>query len=188
MTTIELKDPYFYKDGKGGVSGVVGYESRTHRVARCIIQAPQEGAYGVTLTIQTSYLEGGENATAIPLRFFIGTEPESHANAGPDSVFHGEMTRYTDNNKPIFTGSADIVLLPNQTYYVWIFPGEDKFGWYFWETNRVSTLEILSPAGLINLGNGSELESYQPYVFNGTDWDLLMPYLGNGSSYDLCTQ
>lgn len=136
MATIFLTESLFYKNGESGVSRVIGFEDKARRVARFTIESPSTGATKFDITLYT----GGRGAGShIPLRFFIGTDPESHANAGADYEYTGELTRSSDGIT--FTGSASYLLIPATRYYLWIFPGEDTFGWY-WATRNGFTSSI----------------------------------------------
>ena len=130
MASITLNNVLFYKAGTSGVSNVVGYEDNTRRVARYTFTAPSSGASGVSITIPTIGRGAGSH---IPIRFYIGTSATSHTNAGPSSEYTGTLTLGSDNLT--FTGAADILLVPGTTYYLWVFPGQDTFGWYGWTSN-----------------------------------------------------
>lgn len=138
MATIQLtaSEWEWYKKGKSGYSVVVGYEDKSRRVGRYKFTAPSTGATSVSFAFYSSGRGAGNH---IPIKFYIGTDPDSHANAGPDSTATGTLTLGDD--WLTFTGSADILLIPNQIYYLWIFPGADTFGWY-WASraNYTSTL------------------------------------------------
>lgn len=143
MTPISLvsTDWVWYKAGKGGVSAAVGYEDSSRRVGRYQFTAPSTGATSVSLTL---YSAGKGSGSHIPINWYIGTDPDSHANAGPDAEALGTLTLGDD--WLTFTGSADLLLMPGQTYYLWIFPGEDTFGWY-WAT-RSGYTSVLQPSGV----------------------------------------
>lgn len=187
MATIELTDVLFYKNGESklgedNVSSVVGYEDSSRRVARYTFTAPETGAQSVALTFHTSGRGSGSHMT---LRFFIGTDPDSHVNAGAESEYTGELILDT-NGYVVFNGTADILLLPNTVYYLWVFPSVDTFGWYTWQRQGyTSVMETEGVAGLIYIDNGSEHEAYQFYIDNGTSWDLYIPYIDNGNSWDM---
>lgn len=142
MAVITLDNVLFYKTGTSGADSVVGYESNARRVVRYTFTAPAIGASEVSLTVPTTGLGGGSH---IPIRFFIGTSYSSHVNAGPESEYTGTLTLGSDNLT--FTGSANIVLIPDQKYYLWIFPGEDTFGWYGW--NSSADAVTLTTSGVV---------------------------------------
>lgn len=157
MATINLSEPIFYKAGESGASKIVGYESSSRRVARYMFTAPSTGAKGVSLKLYTA---GRYSGSHIPIRYYIGTSATSHANAGAESEYTGELTLST-SDYITFTGSASILLLPNTTYYLWIFPGEDTWGTYQWENaNNASNIETSGSTTYvlsISQGTGSKI-------------------------------
>ena len=84
--TIELLNPTFYRGGVSGVSAIVGNDwlngAVIGRVARYTVVAPDVGAQRISMTLHTT---GKHDGAHIPIRFYVGTDPNSHANAGPDS-------------------------------------------------------------------------------------------------------
>ena len=140
MAEIKLTDVQFYKNGQSGVTAVVGYESKSNRVARHTLTAPSSGASNVAL----SFTADGEGAGTLPetLRFYIGTDPSSHANAGATSTYTGTLTRQSGTYK--YTGSADIILLPSTVYYVWVFPSTTTFGWVYWSARSENAIATTS--------------------------------------------
>lgn len=122
MSQIELTDVVYYKDGEAGHSQVAGFESGVTRVARYTFVAPGSGA--TALTVQFSYLSKGAGVD-IPLRFAISTDPDSHPNAGEHSPYTGVV------DIPNARIDAQVRLIPNQTYYLWVFPGQNMWGWYY---------------------------------------------------------
>lgn len=139
MAVISITDVAkieFYKNGKAGASVVVGYEGERRRCARYEFTVPVPGASSITAQINGPYFvdDGGREA---PVRFYIGTDPDSHVNAGPDSPYTGVAT--VDSNKRTVTLAADIILVPDKTYYLWFFPSVDYWGWYYWSRNCTIT-------------------------------------------------
>ena len=139
MAVISITDAAkieFYKNGKAGASVVVGYEGERRRCARYEFTVPVPGASSITAQINGPHFveDGGREA---PVRFYIGTDPESHVNAGPDSKYTGVAA--VDSNKRTVTLAADIVLVPDKTYYLWFFPSVDYWGWYYWSRNCTIT-------------------------------------------------
>ena len=135
MTQINLTDVVFYKDGIPGQSEVVGVESSVSRVARYTFLAPETG--GTDLTFQLTYLSKG-GGYDIPIRFAITTDPESHKNADGATPYAGTVNRQTAQ------GSAQMRLLPGKTYYLWLFPGEKAWGWYYAPTSGTVTVTGIS--------------------------------------------
>jgi hypothetical protein len=139
MAVISITDVAkieFYKNGKAGASVVVGYEGERRRCARYEFTVPVPGASSITAQINGPHFveDGGREA---PVRFYIGTDPDSHVNAGPDSPYTGVAT--VDSDKRTVTLAADIILVPDKTYYLWFFPSVDYWGWYYWSRNCTIT-------------------------------------------------
>lgn len=151
MATIQLtaSEWVWYKKGVSGYSVVVGYEDSSRRVGRYQFTAPSTGATNVSFTF---YSAGRGAGNHIPIKFYIGTDPDSHANAGPDSTATGTLTLGDD--WLTFTGSADILLIPNQVYYLWIFPGADTFGWY-WASRANYTHTLTTSGAAMSVISGS---------------------------------
>lgn len=156
MATITLSSPLFYKAGVSSstTSGVVGYEDNTRRVARYTFTAPSTGATGISLTIPTTGKGAGSH---IPIKYYIGTDPNSHANAGAESAATGKLEIGSD--WLTFTGTASILLIPGATYYLWIFPGNDTFGWYWWHSSKTATLTTSGAAQSVISGSNGTLGS-----------------------------
>lgn len=184
MANIDLSSVLFYKGGKSGVSRVVGndYENGgvISRVARYTITAPPEGASSISLEFQANQFGDG---SYIDLRFYIGTDPDSHADAGKNSEYTGVFT--IEKTKMRFTAEADILLIPGQTYYLWLFPAVDTYGWYYWQNASMSSMETAGSAGLIHLDSGTSVDGFLLCIDNGSDWDTFMPQIDNGSIWDL---
>lgn len=176
---IELVNGVYYKNGEPGASALVGYEDSSNRVVRYTIKAPPEGARSVKLTFHTAGGSGDYDTPDVPVRFFIGTDPDSHANAGADAEYLGQLTLGED--WMTLTGSAEIILLPNQTYYVWAFPGLNTWGWYSWDYVDVHTMETSGTAFLIPVNyRGSWWHTLIHCIWQGKMWMCAMCVVKNG--------
>lgn len=144
MANINLTSPVFYKSGQGGVSAVVGYESLCNRVVRYTLRTGASGAGRVSLAFSGNW-EG--HGTYPKLRFYIGTDPESHINAGRTAPFTGELSRSGYN----YAGTAEIMLLPDADYYVWVFPATETFGWIQWSYAPGAAVADVSGGALTQL-------------------------------------
>ena len=130
MAAIKLSAPIFFQNGIGGVSSIIGVESTYNRVARFSFVAPSTGASGVDLSITGLVFGGGVRPETF--RFYIGTDPNSHINAGSGTVYTG-ILNINKSTGVDFTGSASILLLPGVTYYLFIFPNTSNYGWFSME-------------------------------------------------------
>lgn len=148
MATITLNGPSYYLAGTNVDnlnSRVVGYESNYNRVARYSFTSPSSGASHVDLSFTGMTLGGG---TQTPLRFYIGTDSTDHANAGAGSSYTGQMS-YSNST---WSGSADIILQPSTTYYLWVFPSTTTYGYWYWV---YCTATMTSNGGLKTVISGS---------------------------------
>ena len=127
MANITLSAPSFFSNGTSGASAVVGYESGYNRVARYSFTSPSTGATSVSLSFINMWHGGG---TATSFRFYIGTSADSHINAGAGSTYTGTIK--ADAGGTNFTGTANVLLQPNKTYYLFVFPASATYGWYNW--------------------------------------------------------
>lgn len=151
-----------------------------NRVVRYTITPPAEGAARVSLffNVTKDMAAGSVN----PLRFYIGTDPNSHINAWDTSEYTGELTRSADGWS--FTAEFSMLMIPGTTYYLFVFPASKTYGLYNWYRYGISvglTMELSGGAGLAYIDG----VAYQCYIDNGSGWDLCMPYIDNGSSWDL---
>lgn len=169
-------------------SELIGYNAGKNYVARYTFKTGSEGASSVSwLVARNSHSSATGNGGA--LRWYITTSSTSHINAGATTTkYHGDVTVSTNvpghEGFDSFSGSADLVMLPNTTYYLWIFPKNAKFGCYYTHSTNAE-LTTSGAAGSARIGNGSVHESYQCVIGNGSSFDVYIPYEGNGSSWDL---
>ena len=183
MATITSGASQVYAGTSADTQKIVGYNGGKNYVVRYAFKTGSEGASSVSWKLGGNSLGGG---TAQTLRWYITTSSTSHINAGSTTTkYHGNVTIYDDGGYDGFSGSVDMVMLPNTTYYLWIFPSVATYGFYWLTANEKATLTISGAAGLANIGNGSFSEAYQCYIGNGSSFDTYMPYEGNGSSWDL---
>lgn len=178
MATIDLTSPVYYRAGVSGVSAVVGVESSCNRVVRYSFTAPDTGASAVSLSLSGLVLGGGTRPAS--LGFYIGTDPTSHINAGPGSTSTGTLSLSGTD----YAGSASPVLLPGQSYYLFLFPVTADYGWYSLELASVSltasggsysvptasaaTVALGTAVTIITNRQSTALTHTLTYVFGGT--------------------
>ena len=161
MANIVLSSPSFFSAGASGASAVVGYESGRNRVARYSFTAPSTGATSVSLDFSSMWYGAGTQPKT--LRFYIGTDANSHVNAGAGSTYTGVLNINT-NGYTGYLGSANINLMPNGTYYLFVFPDSTTFGWYNWAGNAAMTTggaygaSVITSAGAVTLGNACNVK------------------------------
>lgn len=166
MENITLSKPTYYRAGVAGASAVIGHESGVCRVARYSFRSPLQGASQVELTLTGLTFTpgiGGTRPTAF--RFFLGTDPVSHANAGPDTPCTGLVEGDGEN----FSATVQAVLLPDTEYYLFLFPNTTAMGWLSME---LATVQLTLSGGSTSQPSlegeavlGTELTIYtNPYV------------------------
>lgn len=168
MAVIELSDVMFYRSGAPNMSAIVGNDwlngAVATRVARYTFTAPENGANKIRLIFP---IDGVHDGRAIPIRYYIGTDPESHIDAGPSYTYAGELTLSED--QLTFSVEAYALLLPGKTYYLWLFPGSDLYGHYTWERyGEISEMETMGAAFVV------------PVVHGGKWWNALVHCVHNG--------
>ena len=115
--------------------------------------------------------------TQIPLRFQITSDPNSHLNAGASSSYAGGVTQSNVGGYLRFSGQANLVLLPNTTYYLWIFPAVDTYGFYYIQEAQKGTVTTSGGAGLVSIRASSGWKSCLCYVYTASGWKLMLPYV-----------
>ena len=194
MATITTTARAFFRNGASTTSNLLGYTSSDKVV------------YVTRYTLSTEDLPSGASSIQVELpsvldtttdcglvgsltkyRFKVTTSATSHVNAGPTTTdYDGEVTFVAKNGTYYLTiPKTTVVLLPNTTYYLYLFPAEAVHGYFY---NRRKSLDIIATggAGIVEIYNGSKWESYQCYIYNGSKWEMYLPYVYNGSGWDLC--
>ena len=164
MAVINLPEADFFINGRSGASRVVGNDWENdevaQRVARYTLPIPAQGAQEIKCTFHTTGKSDGEH---IPIRYYIGTDPESHKAANGSYVYTGELILADD--WLTFTCDAKMLLLPGKTYYLWLFPGSDTYGHYYWHREGyTNTMETIGAAGLGKVKCGGKIRKGRLWV------------------------
>lgn len=133
VTSVALSTPAFYNNGTSTEYPVVGIDwDNYRRVARYELLTPDTGVSHVNLSFK--YVEfGPSSASKLPLRFYIGTDPDSHINGGSDSEYTGNLVLGGDGLS--YSGEADVTLAASTQHYLWVFPALDTYSWWTWRTD-----------------------------------------------------
>lgn len=140
MAYTNFSTPTYYNNGSVTTSTCIGYESKHNRVVRFSFKTGVNGAKKISFNIKAgtiSFVKGDvSDLTKIP--FYVTTSATSHTNAnyGQGSAVHGYITGSDDN---AYSGSANITLKANTTYYVYFFPLQAKYGYSYWHYNSTYT-------------------------------------------------
>lgn len=164
---------------------VVGYASSSNWVARFSFSIGGTGANSLQWDLINTYLAGG-NLNA-GLEWQINTSPSSYGNANGSSPSYpaAGTVSITDmgGGSYKFFGSADnFILLPNTTYYLWIFPATTSYGYFYLTQLQTATVAPSGAAGIVRIYSGTSALTYQPYIYN-SGWKMLIPYISNGSNW-----
>lgn len=186
-TYNSISDYEFFKAGEGEAGSIVGY-SAGNRVVRYKFTAPDEGASALSFTKKNVGDEGALSAGAT-LRWYVTNDPDSHKDAGPDSEYHGEVT-LSDKDGTYYTakGSADnLVLLPGETYYLFVFPGTSVKKYYWWNYPTTITLTLSGAAGLVWIHNGTDAMKALLHIYTDGTWKIAIPYIHDGIKWKICS-
>ncbi len=186
MATVTLSSPEFYMGGTSGVSHVVGYGDAANRVVRYTFTTPSYGGskFSFSFTNVTVYNGFNKVTPEESLRFYVGSDASSHANAGASSEYSGSAVVTAVDSGYTVTGEVETKLDANSTYYLWLFPSTTYWGLLWWD-DAVPSAEVTGAQGVVYIDNGTSFDAYQVYIDNGTSWDLYIPYIDNGTEFVL---
>lgn len=125
---------YYYKDGDGGHSTVIGFESKVNRVLRINFTTGDVGATSISISVEAGCIQNQQGSDLTKIPFYVTESSTSHANANEADGY--AVTGYiTGSSNKAYSGSANVVLKANTTYYVWFFPPNKTYGWSYWHRN-----------------------------------------------------
>lgn len=184
MATITTSSAVCFQGGTQTTQKIVGFSGGSTWLARYSFTTDSNGASSVSWILpNNSYLGGGSATTEF--RWYITTESSVPAVTGTNLPYHGVVSKPESGGAYQFSGSANIILLPNTTYYLRIFPGTTTYGYFNLTSNATATVTTSGSAGVVYIDNGSRWDAYQCYIDNGSSWDLYIPYIDNGSSWSV---
>lgn len=201
-----LSNPVYYKGGAdAGDSRLVGIVSSQNRVVRYTLTLGEnEFATHLSIDMDSGNYTGWGDYTSegwkdvndeTSLYFYIGTDPNEFANAGYNQVsratgkvnmVHRSGYGVEENLTWDMSLDGDTILAPGSTYYLWIYPGYQAYGYFTWYdpgNGRFEyDIELSGSPGFAYIAG----VAYQCYIDNGSGWDLAIPYIDNGSSWEIC--
>ena len=184
-TFNELLECEFFRESEDNVSSIVGWDARRIRFVRYKFTAPKNGANRISILKDRIGLREG---TDVGMRFFVSESPdlwsilpENYANTGWGMSDKQEGGYYT------FMGSANVVLLPDKNYYLYIFPGQyTNNGMYSWNYNTTITVTLDGGAGVVRIRDGDQEFIAIPMVKEGGTLVQLSATIKNGSDLVYC--
>ena len=125
--TIKHDGYFFFNEAAQASSEVVGYESGHQRGIRYKFTIPTSRTAGATSYSFTKTNNGHAGGTSgLRWNYALSTNASAYLNtcAAGDGYASAAAT---------FSGSkTGLKLLPGTVYYLFIYPGEEKTGWYYW--------------------------------------------------------
>ena len=125
--TIKHDGYFFFNEAAQASSEVVGYESSHQRGIRYKFTIPTSRTAGATSYSFTKTNNGhGGGTSGLRWNYALSTDASAYLNtcAAGDGYASAAAT---------FSGSkTGLKLLPGTVYYLFIYPGEEKLGWYYW--------------------------------------------------------
>ena len=188
MATITCTAREYFKSGEAVSAELVGYQSASiQNVVRYTFTTDATGASGISMAVASGTYASLGGGSANNLRFKITTSATSHTGANASSDYDGVVTMTYDGGLYVPSISAtNVLLLPNTTYYLYIFTGSTAKSWYYWSipANKV-TVTTSGGAGIAPIYNGKTWDDYMCYIYNGSKWELYLPYVYSGSAWAL---
>lgn len=133
-----------YKNGTSGVSKIVGYESGGNRIVRMAFTTPSTGATSLYFDILLTAPAGERQAG---INYKLTDKSTGWESAGADSENDGSLElEFNGSNWHGFIKNIPVKLLPNKTYYLWIFPKTTTYGYFAYLEDR----NVLSVDGEYN--------------------------------------
>lgn len=141
MATIYSGSPSFFSKVGDSVTeasgGVVGYEGspRRTRIARYAFSTSANWASGLSIDFGSITLAEYSSGYSLP-SIYISTSATDYPSVGTPS--HGNVYLQSGRAKAKI---SDFELLPNTTYYIYIYPSSGVYAWWYWNTG-IATLSL----------------------------------------------
>lgn len=125
MATVTKGSSYYYQDSKGGVSQVVGYESKTRRVCRTAFTVDSPCT---DLTVKLYASLGNVEYRNCQIYMAVSESDTAYVgHTGTDGTFLGSWNASGTKTATI----TNLILLPNVTYYLWFYHYADSYAWLY---------------------------------------------------------
>lgn len=188
-TNVDLRGNWaFFTNGAlNNNRRLVGHDINGNAVIRYHFRTPPEGASVLSWkqTMATViYGNGGK-----PLRFYVGDDPNSHINAGPEAAYYGEDTPTGSGYLTVGGSISGLVLLPDKDYYLFIFPGFSDgclYGWDYQYEDYAITVTLDGAAGVVRIKDGDQELIAIPMVKEGDNLVQLAATVKTGGDLKYC--
>lgn len=184
-TAIESYE--FYIKGSPGASQMVGMEGTSKpRVVRYSFTTPVEGASAISFSKDRISAYSDSSSTSEKLRFYISDNPDAYINADATYAYHGTLELTAGDGWYTAEGSAsNLILLPNTTYYLFIFPGYTSSGLWCWNYPASFSLTLSGAAGIAWIYIAKDCAVLLCIYVQG-EWKLVIPYIWGDQMWKLC--
>lgn len=188
-TAIESYE--FYSKGASGASQIVGNSgdgTANPRVVRYTFTTPAEGASEISFSKYRISAYSDSSSTSEKLRFYISDDPDAYKKADATYTYHGTLELTAGDGWYTAEGSAsNLILLPNTTYYLFIFPGHTSFGLWYWNYPADISLTLSGAAGIAWICIAEDCAVILHVIYIQGEWKLVIPYIWDGQMWKLCS-
>ena len=134
-----------FQNGVGTDGMLIGYSSTVNRVVRYEFTTGDDGAQKISFEFKGPTAPPG-SYTAATINWYVTTSETSHISAGKDAAKNGTCTVSSYNSSTyaftIEVNEGTVKLLPNTTYYLYLFPGHASSSTYLQINSTYATMEI----------------------------------------------
>ena len=167
-----------------------------YNVVRLTFTTGDIGANGYSFDITRVYNYNNPSATANTVNWAFAISDTTVESINKYKNYNGEgdgTIAFEPNSGSYYNISGSVknkILMPNTTYYLWLFPNDDESSTYGFgfrlNTATALTYTLEGSAGIVWIDTGDSFVQAIPYLDDGTEWHNAIPYIDNGSSWDIC--
>lgn len=175
MATVTKGSSYYYQDSKGGVSQVVGYESKTRRVCRTAFTVDSPCT---DLTVKLYASKGDVSYRNCQIYIAVSESDSAYiGHTGTDGTFLGSWSANGTKTATI----TNLVMMPGTTYYLWFYHYADAFAWMYVTPGNITLTASGTPYTDFDLNGRLDGVSYNSLAdANGTVFGTCDVYI-NGT-------
>lgn len=160
MATVTKGSCYYYQTNTGGVSQVVGYESKTRRVCRTSFTVDSPCT---DLTVKLYASLGNVEYRNCQIYIAVSESDSAYINhTGTDGTFLGSWNASGTKTATI-TG---LVLMPGTTYYLWFYHYADAYAWLYVTPGNITLTASGTPYAALDINgtlDGTEMNGLYEY-------------------------
>ena len=141
MATVTATAQAYYAGGETTNGVWIGYSRDVIRTVRYQFTTGSDGATSISFSFQGPTNPSG-NSTSASINWYVTTSSTSHASAGASAIKNGTCSASYNSSTYAWTISVSngaVKLLPNTTYYLWLFPNHSSNNYYLTINNSWAT-------------------------------------------------